>query len=49
VHSAYTVFSSASGLLIQYHVHLPLVALAVQWGLLPNVEGLGVIVQGVEQ
>jgi hypothetical protein len=49
VYSAYTALSSATGLLIQDHVQLPLVALATQWGLLADVEGLSVIVQGAEQ
>jgi hypothetical protein len=44
VHSAYTSLSSAFGLIIQDYVHLPRVALATQWGLLTNVEGLTMIV-----
>jgi hypothetical protein len=35
---------SASRLLIEDHMHLPLVALAVQWGLLVDVERLSVVV-----
>jgi hypothetical protein len=49
VHPTNTALSSASGLLIEDHVHLPLMALAAQWGLLVNVERLSVVVQGVEQ
>jgi hypothetical protein len=49
VHPADTVFSSTSGILVDNHVYLPLVALIVEWGLLLDVERLGVVVKGVEQ
>jgi hypothetical protein len=48
VHSVNTTLPSASGLLIGDHIHLPLVALAAQWGLLAVVERLGVVVKRVE-
>jgi hypothetical protein len=47
-HSAYTALFSASRLLIQDHIHLPLVALVAQWGLLANIEGLCMVVQGAK-
>jgi hypothetical protein len=49
VYSTHTVLSIASGFLIQDHMHLPLVALATRWGLLANVEGLSMVVQGAAQ
>jgi hypothetical protein len=49
VDSMNTELSSTSGLLVENHVHLSLVALVSQWGLLANVEKLGVVVKGTEQ
>jgi hypothetical protein len=49
VHSMNMVLCSTFGLLIENHVHVLLVALAAQWGLLANVERLGVVVKGMEQ
>jgi hypothetical protein len=49
VHSANIALCSASGLLIEDHMHLPLVVLVVQWGLLADVERLSMVVHGVEQ
>jgi hypothetical protein len=49
VHSVDMTLSSTSGLLIENHVYLPLVALATQWDLLVDVERLGMVVVGVEQ
>jgi hypothetical protein len=40
VHSADTVLSSTFGLLIENHVHVPLVAFVPQWDLLTDVERL---------
>jgi hypothetical protein len=45
MHTVNTALSSTSGLLIEDHMHLPLVALAVEWGLLANVERLNVVVK----
>jgi hypothetical protein len=45
MHTVNTALSSTSGLLIEDHMHLPLVALAVEWGLLANVERLSVVVK----
>jgi hypothetical protein len=49
VHSANMTLSSASRLLMEDHVHLPLGALAAKWGLLAIVERLSVVVLGGEQ
>jgi hypothetical protein len=49
VDSMNTELSSTLGLLVENHVHLSLVALVSQWGLLANVEKLGVVVKGTEQ
>jgi hypothetical protein len=48
VHSMDMALSSTPGLLIEDHVHLPLVASIVRWGLLADVERLGMVVEGVE-
>jgi hypothetical protein len=47
VHSMNMVLYSASDLLIEDLMHLPLLALATQWGLLADVERLSMVVQGV--
>jgi hypothetical protein len=49
LHTANKARSSTSGLLIEDHIHLPLVALPTQWGLLADVERLSVVVKGAEQ
>jgi hypothetical protein len=49
VYSVNTALSSAPGLIIEDHMHLPLVDLAAQWGLLADVEWLSVVVKGAEQ
>jgi hypothetical protein len=49
VHPVDTALSSTSGILVDNHVYLPLVALFVEWVLLPDVERLGVVVKGAEQ
>jgi hypothetical protein len=48
MHTANTTLSSTSRLLIEDHMHLPLVALVAQWGLLANVERLSVVVKSAE-
>jgi hypothetical protein len=48
VHSVDMALSGTSGRLVKNHVYLPLVAHAVQWGLLADVERLGMVVEVVE-
>jgi hypothetical protein len=48
VHSVNTALSNASGLHMEDHMHLPLVALAMQWGPLADIKCLSMVVEGVE-
>jgi hypothetical protein len=49
VHTANVALSSTPGLLVEDHVHLPLVAFIAQWGIPANIERLDVVVEGIEQ
>jgi hypothetical protein len=49
VHTADTTLPGTHGLLVEYHVDLPRIASIARWGLLADVEGLIMVVEGIEQ